>query len=60
MTLFKCQMVYICANIFFLDEDPMQDPPPLNSALYILFWYFDEIQENHSSNKVATAKNTYC
>ena len=48
-------------QFFFLDEDPMYlTPPPPSTVRCTVFWYFDEIQENYSAIKVATAKNTYC
>ena len=59
MTIFKCQMVYIFANMnrfrhfFFHDEDPKAAPSTVH---FTVFWYYGEVQENYSSNKVAKEK----
>ena len=58
---FKCQMVYICANmnrfsLFFSGWGPQDNLPLQQCTLSTVFWYYGEIQEKTSSNKVATQK----
>ena len=58
MTIFRCQMVYICANMnrfhqFFYDEDPKAAPSTVH---FTVFWYYAKIQDNYSSNKAAKEK----